>query len=447
MGHSLETTIVEPLRREASDCELCAEVETHGRAVTGYGGGTRGADGFSRLVDRVEGIDVISGLGGIRSGYVLLVPHRHVLSVGELQTEHRTRFFRECWQVADLVRHEFNCDVVLVEHGSSGSRGARGGACIRHSHAHLFPVPRGANTREFVPRGCMYVRGADALGHAAAASRNYYYCASRPGHGELLLDPDLPSQFARRVWARLLGAEEAWDWAAAPYLDNAEFTARTLRTARPQHEWSPSGALAETLRTYGQAAKTYAARTRHTNSANLRSDLDGFAERGRGPILDAGCGAGRDAYYLAERTGRRVLALDATLALLREVPDHKSVCRVAGDVRSLPIDDRSVGSVWCSAVLLHLPADDVSIALREFLRVLTPGGLAHISVKIGKGLSRERLFDNPLWMRSVHYYDDHQLVGMVRRAGFASVEWRISNDNDAGGRSQSWLKVDMWKPE
>jgi ubiquinone/menaquinone biosynthesis C-methylase UbiE len=87
-------------------------------------------------------------------------------------------------------------------------------------------------------------------------------------------------------------------------------------------------------------------------------------------ILDAGCGTGLNLRHLpAGSTG--VDINPRNIALLRErLPDHRVV---EGDVEALPFPDGSFGTVLCTEVIEHIP--DPSAALKEFRRILQPGGV------------------------------------------------------------------------
>ena len=101
-------------------------------------------------------------------------------------------------------------------------------------------------------------------------------------------------------------------------------------------------------------------------------------------FLDVGTGFGRHAFEAARR-GARVVALDyaeqevavprAPFAAMYEVGEIAPECLtgvVRGDATRLPFDDDTFDCIVTSEVLEHIQ-DDTS-ALREFVRVLRPGG-------------------------------------------------------------------------
>ena len=91
-----------------------------------------------------------------------------------------------------------------------------------------------------------------------------------------------------------------------------------------------------------------------------------------GVALDAACGTGRFAEFLAKR-GHRVIGVDSSPDMLaharRRVPDGEFY---VGDLDRLPLADDSVDVVVCSLALVHVP--DLQPVLAEFARVLRPGG-------------------------------------------------------------------------
>ncbi|MEU7145260.1 methyltransferase domain-containing protein [Nocardia sp. NPDC046473] len=91
-----------------------------------------------------------------------------------------------------------------------------------------------------------------------------------------------------------------------------------------------------------------------------------------GVALDAACGTGRYARWLAER-GHKVIGVDSSpdmLALARtRVPEAEFLL---GDLHRLPVDDATVDLVVCALALNHNSSLDPILA--EFARVLRPGG-------------------------------------------------------------------------
>lgn len=97
----------------------------------------------------------------------------------------------------------------------------------------------------------------------------------------------------------------------------------------------------------------------------------------RGRALDAACGTGRHAEYLVE-LGYDVVGVDVSLAMLEIARAKVPSARLEiGLLEALPLDDGSVDLVTCSLALTHVP--DLAPVMREFARVLRPGGQVLLS--------------------------------------------------------------------
>ncbi|MCA0332199.1 MAG: methyltransferase domain-containing protein [Actinobacteria bacterium] len=104
-----------------------------------------------------------------------------------------------------------------------------------------------------------------------------------------------------------------------------------------------------------------------------------------GTVLDFGCGVGRLGSALAARS-RRVIGVDLSEPMLRTWPDvvpsavRPRMQPVLSSSASIPLRDASIDLVYTSLVLQHMPAELAVGYLREFLRVLKPGGTAMVQV-------------------------------------------------------------------
>jgi ubiquinone/menaquinone biosynthesis C-methylase UbiE len=96
-----------------------------------------------------------------------------------------------------------------------------------------------------------------------------------------------------------------------------------------------------------------------------------------GVALDAACGTGRHAAKLAD-LGHRVIGVDATEAMLSIARDKVPTGDFRrGRLEDLPVADASVDLITCSLALTHAP--DLQPVMRQFGRVLKPGGTAVLS--------------------------------------------------------------------
>lgn len=133
-------------------------------------------------------------------------------------------------------------------------------------------------------------------------------------------------------------------------------------------------------RSFGRAARQYSevAALQREVEARLLEQLDYLDDRQPARVLDLGSGPGRAAGAMKKRWPKAdVIAFDAALPMLREVPKHtrfwRPVRRVCGDVTQLPFADQCADVLFSSLCLQWV--EDLPAVLSEFRRVLRPEGL------------------------------------------------------------------------
>ena len=105
-------------------------------------------------------------------------------------------------------------------------------------------------------------------------------------------------------------------------------------------------------------------------------------------ILDAGAGECQfrkfcgHLKYVAQDFGK--YHGDGTVGLQTQTWDNSRL-DVVSDIAHMPMADRSVDAIMCTEVLEHIP--DPQAALREFGRLVKPGGYLLVSVPIMGGLT------------------------------------------------------------
>jgi len=101
-----------------------------------------------------------------------------------------------------------------------------------------------------------------------------------------------------------------------------------------------------------------------------------------GAALDAACGTGRHAAYLAA-LGHTVIGVDATPEMLAVAREKVPAAELhEADLRDLPLLDNSVDLVVCGIALSHV--SDLAPVFAELVRVLRPNG--HLVLSDSRGL-------------------------------------------------------------
>lgn len=91
-------------------------------------------------------------------------------------------------------------------------------------------------------------------------------------------------------------------------------------------------------------------------------------------VLEAGCGTGYTASILQSEYGWRIFPADIDWEGLRRARSAGLDRLTNADARRLPFAEASCDAVLSLDVIVHLPRGEEGEALREFARVLRPGG-------------------------------------------------------------------------
>ena len=173
---------------------------------------------------------------------------------------------------------------------------------------------------------------------------------------------------------------------------------------------------------YDQVAEEYSARI----SGELehkpfdRTQLDRFAAdvRDSGPACDIGCGPDHVARYLHAR-GVHVLGIDLSQGMVEQARQlHPGIEFRQGNMLSLDIDDGALAGIVAFYSLVHIPREEIMLALREFNRVLLPGGLLLLAFHQG----HEIVHLDEWWGKQVSldfiFFERAEMEAYLRSAGF-----------------------------
>jgi SAM-dependent methyltransferase len=183
-------------------------------------------------------------------------------------------------------------------------------------------------------------------------------------------------------------------------------------------------------------AETYGLRTGRITARLVEPLLDAAGVTGGTRVLDVGTGPG---YAAEQATQRRAVATgvdiaDEVLALARR--RHRGIRFVPGDAEDLPFAAGSFDALVSNFAIDHLPRPER--AIREFARVVVPGGA--IAVSAWEGPARNRFLGilvDALRASGVarpqegsagpgphRFAEDDELRGLMRMAGLEHVEIR-----------------------
>lgn len=180
-------------------------------------------------------------------------------------------------------------------------------------------------------------------------------------------------------------------------------------------------------RQFAPVAANYATSAVHVAGPDLAAMLAAADLRGHERVLDAGCGAGHTALAFAARAAE-VVALDLTEAMLaqgRKLARDRNLANIRfqrGDVEQLPFAEAEFDVVTSRYSAHHYPHP--LTAVREFVRVLKPGGLLLLVDVLSPEPPAQDTFLNAIeLLRDPSHVRDHsaeQWLGMFRAAGLAA---------------------------
>ncbi len=151
------------------------------------------------------------------------------------------------------------------------------------------------------------------------------------------------------------------------------------------------------------------------------------------PVLDAGCGPGRDTRALAAH-GLPVLGVDLSQGMLDEAGERTARRLPRGfiryalmDLRRLELPDASCRGVWCSASLLHIPRQTAPRAVAELARVSRAGAPIVVFLKRQQGAEQEefqhyQFSDAGDARRFFAYYTPEEARQLLEDAGLAILD-------------------------
>jgi ubiquinone/menaquinone biosynthesis C-methylase UbiE len=193
--------------------------------------------------------------------------------------------------------------------------------------------------------------------------------------------------------------------------------------------------LKKTQETYRQIAAAYA--QAQSSRAQLARHIDKFVAflPVGGTVLDVGCGPGMDtAVFQSQQL--TAIGLDYSHEMMRVGRDEHG-CNVPfarADMRHLPIGQK-VDGIWSCASLLHLDRKEMLPTLQGFWRVLKPGGILYLSLKVGSGEAWVKMQNYGHGLpRFFTYWQAEALDALLETAVFHILEaW------EEDGKKDRWL--------
>jgi SAM-dependent methyltransferase len=176
--------------------------------------------------------------------------------------------------------------------------------------------------------------------------------------------------------------------------------------------------------------------TNSHRSVHLRDFVDTCRTWHLESVLEVGCGAGHDG-RLIRAAGLAYTGVDLS-AVGVGLCAGLSLHAVQASAINLPFRNRSFDAGWTMSTHMHLPGNDINVALTELGRVIRPGGLLEVGVW-GADKLHTRIDDHGRYFR---LRTDDQLQELLSGIGqvVAFETWDRFPDTD--GHYQ-WARVQV----
>lgn len=140
-------------------------------------------------------------------------------------------------------------------------------------------------------------------------------------------------------------------------------------------------------------------------------------------VVDIGCGTGVTVHYLRQHCRLKAFGLDRSSGMLGQARQQDpGLPLIQGEATRLPFGDRRLSAVMCECVLSLV--EDADAALREFHRVLAPGGilvLADVYARAPDHAGCLKSLPVTCCLKGAKSRDE--LVGRLHRSGFPLLVW------------------------
>ena len=157
-----------------------------------------------------------------------------------------------------------------------------------------------------------------------------------------------------------------------------------------------------------------------------RALLARFAEevRGRGLVVDLGCGPGHVARHLAG-LGVAMVGIDLSPGMVREASRlNPAMDFRVGDARALDLGDAALAGVVAFYAIVHFDAPELPAVFREIRRALAPGGAALLGFHVDRGehvVHRDELFGAPVSL-DFRFHDPRAVSVALESSGLRVIE-------------------------
>jgi SAM-dependent methyltransferase len=181
---------------------------------------------------------------------------------------------------------------------------------------------------------------------------------------------------------------------------------------------------------YTANSREYHERTSYLDSSSFLEPLTARLSPGS-LVMDVGCSSGRDLLWLKNR-GFRVMGLERAPGLAQIARESLGCEIFEADFETFHFSALCVDAICLIAALVHVPRECLPGVLGRILRACKPGGLVLITMKEGKGETRDGRG------RTFYLWSDDDLRNIFGDLGLSVLHFNRSESLMATG--EVWLE-------
>lgn len=182
----------------------------------------------SRIIWENEYFLLTPTIGCFLSGYVLLIPKRHISSFGNLNEKEQDNLDIILPQILTIIRNEYG-GAIFFEHGSVTACQKGGGACEDHAHLHIIPSDLDFSSHVKKLFSPIKISSFQDLKDYELKGHPYLMFSSPIGNIFVCEAFDIVSQYLRQISTIMIGIPTKWNWRNYHFIENMQTTYNTLK--------------------------------------------------------------------------------------------------------------------------------------------------------------------------------------------------------------------------
>jgi ATP adenylyltransferase len=191
---------------------------------------------FNQALLESSHFKVLPSLGSLVEGWLLIVPKKHFICFGALESPNLYQELDELVaEVCSIVEREFG-DYIIFEHGPSQLNSVVG-CGVDHAHLHIVPmtVDLMLESKRHISN-CVWnkAEGIESTRAFFNRNENYLFIQDNDRSCFIATAPQIPSQTFRKIIAEKLGISNKYDWKKYPFLSNIERTITRVAHSRSE---------------------------------------------------------------------------------------------------------------------------------------------------------------------------------------------------------------------